>query len=208
MKSIALIITAFALSVFASANFSTTTPSKRVDILFVIDNSGSMGPHQNSFSDRVGQVLAPYANYSLNVGLITTDPGISQLFVGTPVNGTFNDVIEQLKKDISTIGTNGSASEQYMTQVLATFENNGLLFHRPNTELQVFIVTDEDEQTMTAKEFVTQAVKYKSFDKLFINVFAPKCKTFNGTDWDKSELFFLSTITGGIQGDLCLNSQQ
>ena len=209
MSLIKIIIAAFVLSSFASANFSTTTPTKNVDILILVDNSGSMQDNQREFASRIDSILAPYANNSLNIGLITSDDMMNPVFVGTAVNGPFNKVVEQLKKDIDRVGTNGSATEQYMTQILRTFKENAIFnFHRPNTELQVFIVTDEDEQTMTAKQFVSEVVAYKSFDKIFINVFAPKCKTAGNVDWENSELFFLSTITSGFQRDLCLNNPQ
>jgi hypothetical protein len=204
MKFLKLTLVFFLITLQGFAHFATTNPNKSVDILILVDNSASMAAYQKAFSEKVEKALAPFAYSSLNIGLITTDAAINPVFVGSKINGTFSEVMAQLKKEIRSVGTNGSASEAHMSQILKTFKQNSRFnFHRSNTELQVFIVTDEDEQDMTAKEFVTEAVKFKTFDKLFVNVYSPKCRPAGNFEWRDSQLYFLSSITGGTQNDLC-----
>lgn len=206
LKKCIVLIAIFALS-SVNAAFSTTVTTGTTDVLILMDNSGSMGPHQVKFADMANNILGKYAGESINLGLITTDAGNNSLFVGSSVQGSLSEVISQLKKDIIRTGLNGSPNEVHMSQILRTLKEDQMnLFHRLGTELHVYIVTDEDEQHMTAKQFITELAAYKPIDKVIVNLYAPLCKTTPTVDWKQSELYFLSLFTGGTQNDLCQNN--
>lgn len=84
---------------------SGLTPVKGVDILFVIDNSGSMAVHQQRLSTAIPALVAPLeaAGRDLRIAVTTTDAGNPRCPVVTykPESGTFQarSCIEGVEQD-------------------------------------------------------------------------------------------------------------
>ena len=135
--------------------------SSSVDILWVIDNSGSMSSYQQQVVTNSNAFMQDFIKQQLNwkMGLISTDKndhpyagfsGSAKLdaSVADPV-GTFQLAVNQL-------GTDGDSTERTFTPIVQSLTNDPN-FLRPNTPLAVIMVTDAEEQSsITAKTFVSQ----------------------------------------------------
>lgn len=141
-----------------------------LDILFVVDDSGSMSTHQQNLLANVDNLVkaARQSGVDLNAAVITSSvdygpynptPGSAWggMFTGLPgarvastANGNFSDVLRQ---NLSfAMSTNGSGTEQpfeavrlALSEPLVSAENAGFL--RPQAALAVFLLTDADDQS-------------------------------------------------------------
>jgi hypothetical protein len=151
-----------------------------VDILFVIDNSGSMGGHQANLSANVSRFIANFTQRSalnFHIGVVSTDmdgyfAGKSQCcgnLIGSPnfvdkSTPNFNQVLQQNM----ILGTNGSSEEHSFDPVYAaltlpnlTGSNDG--FYRPGAHLAVVIMTDaEDQSHISVNDFYNFLVGLKN----------------------------------------------
>lgn len=146
------------------------TATSALDILFVVDDSGSMGTYQQHLLANVDNLVkaAQQSGVDLNAAVITTTadsdswrttPGYASkgVFTGLPgstvastANGNFADV---LKQNLTyAMVTDGSGYEQpfeamrlALSEPLVSGVNAGFL--RPNAGLAVFLLTDADDQS-------------------------------------------------------------
>lgn len=169
------------------ASFSKESFQPTLDILFVIDDSGSMGTHQKNLSDNVklfadAIVKTKFLDY--HVGVINSSAaspfgggdGGGKLF-GDPkyVDRTTPDGLDKLEKNLI-VGTSGDAREIFfdplhlaLTEPLLNGYNDG--FIREDSYLAIIFVTDTDDQstTMDAQSMYDFLVNFKgSTDKLFV----------------------------------------
>jgi hypothetical protein len=140
----------------------------KVDILFVVDNSGSMEAHQTNLARNVAQFTSTFTKSSAldyNIGIVTTEmPDMwgspsrvccGQL-VGSPRIVNKNTLgADQILARNFLVGTNGSSSEASFDPVVAALSSpllNGwnVGFLRPDASLVVILMTDaEDQSTRT-----------------------------------------------------------
>jgi len=66
-------------------------PATAIDVLFVLDNSGSMAPSQQRIADAIGAFVDPItgAGLDLRIAVTTTDAGNPRCPSTTPENGAF-----------------------------------------------------------------------------------------------------------------------
>lgn len=130
------------------------------DVLFVIDDSGSMGPHQANLAAQAQLIANELSFYNdLNAAVITssnwnnlpTFPTGSGKFVGPVLNSLNNDFVSGLGQQFK-VGTGGDATEVFFDNILlATTEpllsgaNAGFL--RPDSDLLLVLVTDTEDQS-------------------------------------------------------------
>ena len=138
------------------------TFNPRVDILFVIDDSGSMSDHQNNLQKNVEKftrLLDANQILDYHFGVITSSlnsagrkGGYGKL-VGpvTVVDRNTPNGLKTLRENI-VVGTSGSATEMFFDPVkralsapLITNENKG--FYRDDAHLAVIFLTDADDQS-------------------------------------------------------------
>jgi hypothetical protein len=120
----------------------------KVDVLIVMDNSGSMADEQALiaanmpvFMDRIRD-----ANVNYRVGLVTTDqtPGT---MVGMITKGDYTDTNAENAAfaTMINVGTSGSGNERPVNAVLDVANLNPNQFMRAGAILRVFIISDENE---------------------------------------------------------------
>jgi|GEM_PF-6090932 len=201
----ALILVSTLISLNLTAQGFSRTIGKSIDVLVLVDNSGSMQRSQENFIQKLPTLFAQYKESNLHLALITTDDN-ETLFYGQNTIGSWEEILTGLAKDIRRSGTQGSASEQHFTQILRTFEDPiGKKFHRYETPLHIYIVTDEDEQTMEALPFVWELQKFKKVENVLINLAIPSgenCKS-EWINWDKSILKDAADFFKGQIIDIC-----
>ncbi len=126
-----------------------------VDILFVVDNSGSMNSHQKTLSDNIDKFIDGFgkkATFDYHIGVITSDmPRDAGQLWGTPsfITSKTPDGLKVLKKNVM-VGTNGHWNEEFYAPIflalgpnLAKSTNAGFL--RENALLVIFIITDTND---------------------------------------------------------------
>lgn len=185
----------------------------KTDILFIVDNSGSMREEQEKISEKFDSFLATVRNIDFQIGIITTDStnanagdrgklldftsGIRYL---TP--NTSN--LESLFKSKVKTGTKGSGDEYPFLCAKKAIEqrdahNQG--FFRDGALFNLVIVTDEDGNNGSKNSFIDR------FEEIWPN----KTFTVNGITGPCKDAYSANVIlesirnTGGIEGDICAN---
>lgn len=139
-------ISAFANGPVVTIEYDVKSTLNSTDILFIIDNSGSMGPHQKTLMKLSEVFLKELKEAKFQISAISTDEDdkidSKVITPGTP-NG-----IEELKKLINNFGTNGSANEIIFKRLI-DFNKSELSekLLRKGNPLEVIILTDEEEQS-------------------------------------------------------------
>lgn len=136
----------------------------KLDILFVIDDSGSMDEHQQNLANNISKfadaiVRTTYLDY--HVGVITstaasyyTPNKCCGRLVGTPLyvdRNTSNGLAAMARNML--VGTSGDYTEKFfdpiylaLTDPLLTGYNNG--FYRPEANLAIIFITDTEDQSV------------------------------------------------------------
>lgn len=165
---------------------------KNIDILFVIDNSGSMYNIQQNvvknskiFMEQFAK--QPYINWK--IGMVSTDRnedpyiGFDHSFDWTLIDSrdptSFDRTVKEFQDAVDRLGTNGDASEYVfynVKRVLDLYDGRGTSrprFQRSDSHLVVIMVTDETEQSMSdfgasynAPEFFKTMSKYVAGNKI------------------------------------------
>lgn len=130
-----------------------------LDVLFVVDNSGSMATHQSNLSKLSTNIdkALNQVNRDYHLGIISTDvdgyysslkPG---LLIGSPKVITSRDMPGALANNLI-VGINGSASESpfqsvYMALSEPIRSNQNAGFLRPGSSLALVFLTDAEDQS-------------------------------------------------------------
>lgn len=137
----------------------------KVDILFVVDNSGSMSTHQRNLAANVAKFTSTFTKSSVldyNIGVLTTDmEGQSwgarkaccgQLVGNVRVVNKNTPGADQILASNFVVGIDGSAEEKSFDPVMAALTppnltgwNNG--FYRQDAALAVIFLTDAEDQS-------------------------------------------------------------
>ncbi len=180
-------------------------PTPQADVLFVIDNSGSMSEEQSSLGNNLASFLqfAQQQNIDFHIGVTTTDvdsSGARGRFVSGPnnqVNG-MPRVLDPQTPNLITVfrsfvnqGTNGSGSERgleaaylALSDPLINTHNAGFL--RTDAALAVIVVSDEEDYSNRQVTF---------YDNFFRNI----------KGFGNSSMFSFSAVVG-IQPGGCNGS--
>lgn len=155
-----------------------------VDILFVVDNSGSMGSNQTNIKNNFDTFMNAFtaAGVSYQIALITTD---DSSFVGDVITNATADPITEFNNQIDSIGTRGSAHEKglwYAYESTTTGDaspGSSTGFQRSSARLVVVYVSDEPDfsdhaysgggsTTMTPSDYSASLLSLKTSSSLVI----------------------------------------
>ncbi len=155
-----------------------------VDILFVIDNSGSMGSNQTNIKNNFDTFMSAFnaAGVSYQIALITTD---NSDFVGGVITNSTVDPVTEFNDQIDSIGTRGSAYEKGLwfayesTTTGDASPGSSTGFFRSASRLVVVYVSDEPDfshqtfgsggsTTMMPTDYVSSLRSLKSSTDLVI----------------------------------------
>lgn len=174
-----------------------------VDILFVVDNSGSMQYHQNNLISNLAyftQEFTKKAFMDYHIGVVTTDMtggtwGGSGTYAGKLVGSVrvvnrSTPAGDRVLGANLNVGINGSGSEESFSPVIAAITpplstgwNTG--FYRPDAKLAIIFITDAtDQSNLNENTFLSQLLALKKNDINQILAygvlpasFDPKCYT-------------------------------
>jgi hypothetical protein len=145
---------------------SVLESDKNIDVLFVIDNSGSMSNIQQNVIRNARTFLEqfakqPYINWK--IGVVSTDRrqapflGFDSSFDYTLIDyrdpKSLDNVVKIFQDAVADLGTDGDASEYVFYNVKRTMDlydgksPNKPSFLRPNSHFVVIMISDETEQS-------------------------------------------------------------
>jgi len=114
-----------------------------LDVILVIDNSGSMADEQLNLSTKLLPLINKVAGSDWRIGILTTDARdgcLKKLFTHS------DSQVEKLFEDfVANLGTSGSGHERGLFQAANALDCVGNNWIRPNSNIAVLIVSDEDE---------------------------------------------------------------
>ncbi len=132
-----------------------------VDIIWIIDNSGSMHSFQSKLASNIGDFISVFMAYSPNfqMAFITTDwPNFQD-------NRTFTqntpNLIREVQALVNSIGVGGSANEKGMEMLDQSLAANQRWF-RQGAQLVAIFLTDEDDWSPYGASYYAQ-----SFDSYY-----------------------------------------
>ena len=139
-----------------------------VDIIFIIDNSGSMGDDQAKLAAAVTQfinklIAAKHINFSITVGTTDRPGGYPILKTNYGAGWTKNS----LKKGMRP-GARGSGNERPLTYLYRTLLGYSSRYSKPNNHLAIFIITDEDgnnNECLNTNIMINTIAKINQFKK-------------------------------------------
>ena len=203
---------------------------KKVDILMVIDNSGSMEYEQQSMASRVRNFLSVIRGLDWQIAVTTTDPDNKPLGDGRfiPIYGTNGQYIldtttpedvaqERLGKTLQRSET-GSGVEQGIRAVYRAVERYVAnetaprAFFRTGAQFAVVLISDEDESANTVKNDPQKLIdlvnstfagqKRFVFHSIITKPGDTQCRNTYGYSYgDRYKQ--ISQLTGGIIGSVC-----
>ncbi len=198
--------------------------SPTADILFVIDDSGSMSSHQQNLIANISTFVAEFskgARLDYHIGVVTTDTDSytagklvgSPNFVTPATPGHDNVLKANLNRGINGSGTEKSFDGAYHVFTPANATANAG-FIRPAAALAVIFITDaEDQSTIMSnpKDFYDFLVKQKNNDPrkvlgygaLVVPDEMPNCYA-DGSNPPTTIFEFLKMVVNGPNNDLRL----
>ena len=159
-----------------SETHSVIGESGAVDIVWVIDNSGSMSPIQNDVISNTEKFLRSFMqNSSLDwkMGLLSTDQ-FEAPYIGFAdfLGRSSTNPVALFQAAVRRLGTSGSGTEVSFKPVvdkLRDFPN----FLRPNAHVVTIFVTDEPEQSsISAREFLDTLYRFKNGRRQLVKAYA------------------------------------
>ena len=117
-----------------------------VDIVIVVDNSGSMAEEQANISTKLTPLLSAIKDADWKIVLTTTDPA-DRCGYGPISKGDFN-IEGRFQRLVTDFGTGGTGEERPILRAVDALKGNCLFgpgnWLRPNSTVAVLILTDED----------------------------------------------------------------
>lgn len=153
-----------------SENFVQKASAAKLDILWVIDNSGSMSEEQANLSENFNEFMPAFIdnNIDFQMAITTTDPTRSTVDFGSDKCGKLVAGSENLNsisaksdaaaviasfESLMKVGTSGSGNEQGLNAVNCfSAKNDNLInvqkkFFRPDAYLAIVYVSDEEDSS-------------------------------------------------------------
>ncbi len=198
-------------------NQNSSDTINKVDIVWVVDDSGSMGDDQQSLATNFSAFIDEFITRSIDfkMGITTTDLDkkngrfVHDLDLLTQAKAQADE--NQFKQDFTDtilVGTRGSGREKaFDNMVESTVNPNNNGFFRDDALLAVIIVTDEPEQGADfVQTYADQLLAFKGDRNNYLKVY-PIHRVF-GDDRDQ-RFVDIATLTNGftadIQGDFFKN---
>lgn len=152
------------------------TGGDEIDILWTIDNSGSMGDEHAAVISNTSVFVSEFTKTSRTkwkMGLLSTDENENPYvgFLPTDILDYKHAApVAAFQRAVSRLGTNGSPFEKSLTPILNNLKKYPT-FLRPSSWLALIILSDEEEQSaVTVPNFLKEiaALRTSGLDKVLI----------------------------------------
>jgi hypothetical protein len=181
--------------IFQTDMYIQSSEKAPVDVLWIVDNSGSMAEEQSSLATNFNYFISDFVknDVDFNMGITTTDPrtfhaGVMKNPKLSLSDEAFKNNSHQFFNDFENyiqVGINGSGNEQGLN-ALEKFLNKNTDFLRNDSYLSVIIITDEEDQSSKqVSEYINIASSYKTSEKIKVYLIVdtnPKPSTIYGIE--------------------------
>jgi hypothetical protein len=193
----------------------------QIDILFVIDNSGSMGDIQDNIVKNSALFMQEFTQNNImdwRMGLMSTDKSEAP-FLGFDTYFTKKtvDPVRKFQQAVDSLGTNGSASEYVFYNIMRPMTDSTYShFFRRDAHLAIIMVTDEEEQSershgaqFEAISLINSIKSLKTPNRVvrFYGAFNFKdledCRTWSGETYSGSPFETVINETAGLHMSAC-----
>lgn len=157
---------------------------KKIDILWIIDNSGSMADEQTALGVNFSAFINDFIDKDVDfkMAISTTDTS-NTAKKGRMVTGSDTKLTSakakldemQFKEDFRAlvrVGTLGSSYEKGLAASEGFMQKYAATFLRPEAYLAVVIVTDEEDQSAKAVKFYTDLLKSYKKDSGLVKIYS------------------------------------
>lgn len=193
--------------------------SGSVDILWVIDNSGSMRPYQQDVITHTDKFINEFTsgpNIDWRMGLISSDEDEPPYLGFAQYNGKFFDYTDPnpvltFTSAVARLGIDGSYEEKFFGPALKWMTSDQ--FSRSDSFLAIILLSDEEEQTdgLGAQGFYQQLSMLKNGRTDLIKVYAaiasndlsPSCPNAGSNKYKGTPYEQIVTLTGGLAFSPC-----
>ena len=176
---------------------------KRTNVLFVIDNSGSMNDYQQQVAGLSEVFLNELKDIHYKITAISTDP--AETVENLVIYKKMKNPVANLQKLLTSFGTNGSATEIVFERAIAfTNREFGKTFLKGETPLEIIAVTDEAEQSLSDVDFFISS--FKKNKMIFNGIIAKKESCKYAAETERFEQ--AAQKTGGDLISICQGTSQ
>lgn len=201
----------------------STQGGNKVDILWVIDNSGSMGDNQRELADNFDSFISGFIqkNLDFQMFIITTDPRHTKAGIQVPrCDELLNDekaaqneiqFLEDFKSMIK-VGTNGSGNEKglYATEkFIERYKDHPNKYFRDGAYLAVVFVSDEEDQSSEAVDYYISKLEAEKGNAGLVRAYSIVdtigSSSFNGISSGFYRYAQASEMTNGQYADISSN---
>lgn len=170
---------------------------QKVDILMVVDESGSMYKYQQKLGKRFGNLTSNIGGVDWQMAFINDNPNSSARMT-TILSPSTPQVQKEFVKWITNPPGYSTQAEYPLTNIKRVITTTNTAFLRQDASLATIILTNEGSDTVTAQQ-VLNALKNKFGDtkRLFVYAIIP-----NRDDGYLRRIRELIRRTGGIEGNL------
>jgi hypothetical protein len=202
-------------------NFQQSQSSQKLDVLWVIDNSGSMETAQSDLSANLSSFIQQFItlNIDFKMAMTTTDtssaakkgrtvPGSDTKLNAAQAQANPQQFIHDFES-LALVGINGSGNEKGLEGAEGFLQKSANTFLRPDAYLAIVIISDEEDQSPKAPKDYTDY--YKSFKsqpglvKVYTIVdvtLSNQYRAGNGITVGFQRYADASNFTGGTVGDI------
>ena len=185
-----------------------------VDILWVIDNSGSMSDEQDALGKNFGSFITQFLEQDIDfrMGITTTDGtsskngkmvGDSSKLTSAAAKANKTEFIKNFKNYVK-VGTNGSGTEQGLLTSQTFLERYASSFLRTDAILAIVYISDEEDQSKKAvADFLKNLQSHKA-NKAHVKAYSIVTVKDYGNSWETKGLRYqeVSKQTAGLTSDI------
>lgn len=197
-------------------SFTQDSGAGLLDILIVMDNSGSMGEEQAEMANRMEPLLQYVTNVDWRIGVVTTDPA-NPCMRAVIAKGDAN--ASASFRSAMLAGTSGSANERAIESAVLGLNCSTNKWVRANSTIAVVIVSDEDNCSTGSGcganyqytpnyflSFLTGLGKTPGVDARVYGIFWQPGTTCSTGAYQANQYAQLVNATSGVSGSICAAS--
>jgi hypothetical protein len=193
---------------------------KKIDILWVMDNSGSMKPFQDALARNFRVFINDFIHRKIDFKMAITNtdcssaskcgapvPGSLESLTAVQANGNPQAFISTFQNHIR-VGTNGSGRERGLQAAEAFLDKHAHRAFRNDSRLAIVFVSDEEDQSVkSAQEYLNRYLEEKSllgsdYVRAYSIVNKGSCRNGNGILCGYDRYAYQSDRTNGIIADM------
>lgn len=187
----------------------------RVDVLWVMDDSGTMSEEQSNVIANLSQFVSVMARMGADwqVGAVTTSAGSGGGLLTGDIVTAYDAEVESRFAELVDVGTAGEREEQGLlalelatSEPLLSGENAGLL--RDGADLAVIVLSDEDDQSPgDVADYVAHLEALKGAGNARLSAVVGQlpagCASPYAAADPAARYIEVATATGGLQDSIC-----